>query len=256
MYLEICCDTLNSCVIAAKAGANRIELCSALSEGGLTSSYGLIQKVMQHEHINIPVHVLIRPRAGGFVYCKDEVEIMKADILKCIELNVNGIVIGALTSKNDIDYNIINELLKVARVAKLNVTFHRAFDFVSQPILELEKLHKLYIHTILTSGQYNNAIEGADNIIKFIVASRTFNSNERNIECNKPIDIMAGSGINVNNVKYLCDKISDLEFVHGSFRENIKIEKKSNTLTLSNTFEQKQASFKNYLKMYIYIKDI
>ncbi len=154
--LEICCGDIESVIAAAKGGADRVELCSALSEGGLTPSIGLIKAA-----VNIPgirVHVLIRPRNGDFLYNDTERDIMISDIEAARKAGAHGVVIGALTPDGDINIDTCSSLINAAD--GMDVTFHRAFDVCRNPEEALETIIKLGCTRILTSGQMPSAIEG------------------------------------------------------------------------------------------------
>ncbi|MFT5762234.1 MAG: copper homeostasis protein [Polaribacter sp.] len=184
MKLEICANSYQSAINAEKAGANRIELCSELAVGGITPSYGLLKKAV--EKLTIPIHVLIRPRSGDFTYTNDEFQVLKEDILLCKELGVTGIVSGVLTLNNTIDIERTKELVEISK--PMNFTFHRAFDWVINPIKELKKLEEIGVTRILTSGQQNSAEIGLQNLIELQKAT-------------SKITIMPGGGINKNNIK-------------------------------------------------------
>jgi copper homeostasis protein len=184
MKLEICANSYQSAINAEKAGANRIELCSELAVGGITPSYGLIKKVMVD--LKIPIHVLIRPRSGNFTFSEAEFEIMKENIQLCYDLGVTGIVSGVLHKDNTIDIERTEELLHLS--IPMNFTFHRAFDWVKNPVEEIKKLQEIGVDRILTSGQQNSAETGLNNLIEFQKAT-------------SKITIMPGGGINQNNIK-------------------------------------------------------
>ncbi|TXD47239.1 copper homeostasis protein CutC [Polaribacter sp. IC073] len=156
MKLEICANSYQSVINAEMGQADRIELCSELSVGGITPSYGLLKKVS--EEITIPVHVLIRPRSGNFYYTEDEFQLMKSNIKLCKELGFNGIVSGVLNTDNSIEMDRTSELIALAK--PLSFTFHRAFDCVSNPKKALEKLIDLKVDRILTSGLQAKAENG------------------------------------------------------------------------------------------------
>ncbi len=158
MILEICANSFESAKAAALAGANRIELCTELSVGGLTPSFGLIEKVKQE--LDIPAHVLIRPRSGNFTYSENEMDVMLRDIAVCIELGCSGIVTGALTGEQEID-TALTERLKLA-ATDLEFTFHRAFDWCSKPLVAFEQLKQLGVQRLLSSGQQSSAYEGIE----------------------------------------------------------------------------------------------
>ena len=208
MKLEICANSYQSAINAQNAGANRIELCSELSVGGITPSYGLLKKVS--EILTIPVNVLIRPRNGNFCYSEDEFDVMKKNIKLCKELDFNGIVSGVLKKDNSIDLERTKELIELAK--PLSFTFHRAFDCVSNPQESLEQLIDLKVDRILTSGLQEKAIEGIDLLKKL-----------NSIADNKII-ILPGSGINANNV--LIFKEAGFKEVHTSASKPMQQESK------------------------------
>ena len=183
MILEICANSYQSAVNANIAGAHRIELCSEISVGGTTPSYGLLKKVMAD--INIPVHVLIRPRSGNFTYSGKEFDIMKENIRLCKDLGCAGIVAGVLLEDNSIDLKRTSELIELSK--PMSFTFHRAFDIVSKPKEALLQLIALGVHRLLTSGQEEKAEDGMDLL-----------SELQKMAQNKLI-IMPGSGINPIN---------------------------------------------------------
>jgi copper homeostasis protein len=133
--LEIVVDSLLGVQIASEAGAQRVELCSSFVEGGITPSYGLISLAVQQK---ILVNVLVRPRAGDSVYSSFEVETILEDIYASKRLGANGVVIGALTSDFQLDLEVMKSLIVAAR--PLEITFHRAFDVVADPLATLEAL--------------------------------------------------------------------------------------------------------------------
>ncbi len=204
MIIEICANSFESAVAAQKAGADRIELCTELSVGGLTPSYGLIKKTM--EELSIPVHVLIRPRSANFTYSDHEIEIMKKNILLCKNLGCAGIVSGILQKNNDIDLIQTKQLIELA--APMEFTFHRAFDWVNHPLQEMKNLIDLGVTRILSSGQKNKAIDGIDLLQKL-----KNNSEEK-------IQIMPGGGIHKNNI--LSFKNIGFRMVHFSATDKIQ----------------------------------
>lgn len=155
--LEVCASNLASALAAEQAGADRIELCSALSVGGLTPSYGLTQHVFTTTLLQ--VMVLIRPREGDFVYTAREVQVMEQDILALRSL-CTGLVFGALTPRGDVDLPVMRRLMQAAQ--GLPVTFHRAFDRCRDPFAALEQIIGLGCRRILTSGQQPSAAQGID----------------------------------------------------------------------------------------------
>ena len=203
MILEICANSYQSAMNAEKAGAHRIELCSELAVGGITPSYGLIKRVMQD--ISIPVHVLIRPRSGNFTYSKEEFEIMKEDILLFRKLGVSGIVSGILADNNRvIDYGRTQELVAISD--QMSFTFHRAFDWVNQPVDAALALQKIGVDRILSSGQQTSAEKGISLMKKL--------KDEINIK------ILPGGGINAQNAHLF--KEAGFDEIHCSASKQIQ----------------------------------
>ena len=183
MVLEICANSYQSAINAEKAGAQRIELCSEISVGGITPSLGLLKKVMHSLHI--PVQVLIRPRSGDFHYSNAEFDIMKENILQCKDLGCAGIVSGVLHANNTIDIKRTRELIELSK--PMSFTFHRAFDVVPKPKESLVELIKMGVGRLLTSGQKEKAEDGIDLLIEL-----------QKLAKNK-LTILPGSGINSEN---------------------------------------------------------
>lgn len=184
MKIEICANSYQSAVNAEKAGADRIELCVELAVGGITPSHGLIEKVVQK--LSIPVFVLIRPRSGNFTYTSDEFDVMKKDVEFCKSIGCKGIVSGILKNDNTIDSIRTQELIALAK--PLSFTFHRAFDWVPEPLESLKQLIAIGVERILTSGQEITAIEGIELLKNALQLSKS------------NLMIMPGGGINAENV--------------------------------------------------------
>lgn len=180
--LEICAGDIDSIRAAAEGGADRIELCSALTEGGLTPSFGQLCAALESP---VPVNVLIRPRRGDFLYSPGEVEVMCRDIEEAVSLGANGVVIGALTAEGDIDLHALEAMRRAAGNA--HVTFHRAFDLCRDPETALRKIIEAGCDTLLTSGLKPDALSGATEIrcLKELAQGR--------------IAIMAGCGVTPAN---------------------------------------------------------
>ena len=156
MIVEVCANSMESALNAQHAGAQRIELCSELTLGGITPSYGLVKKVINA--MSIPVHVLIRPRSGDFFYSDTEFQTMLEDIAICESLGADGIVSGVLTPDLQVDWDRTKALKEAS--GSCSFTFHRAFDLVTNPLETFVKLQEMGINTLLTSGQANTAMEG------------------------------------------------------------------------------------------------
>lgn len=183
LLIEACVDTVPSAIAAQAGGADRVELCDNLSEGGTTPSHGTIG--MAVEHLTIPVFPLIRPRGGSFVYDDDEVEVMRRDVKHARWLGAHGVVVGALTADGAVDERAVRLLQDAAK--DIPVTFHRAFDVCRDPVAALEALIGLGVARVLTSGQRATAWEG-----------RTLIANLRR-QAEGRITVLAGGGIDESN---------------------------------------------------------
>ena len=183
MQVEVCAFSIESCLNAQQAGATRIELCGGLYEGGTTPSYGLIKRA--REVTTLQLYVMIRPRGGDFCYDDEEFLVMKQDIELAKELGADGVVFGLLLPTGEVDEVRTAELVALAK--PLQVTFHRAFDVAKEPFEALEAVIRTGAVRILTSGQENSALDGAELLTQLVkkAAGR--------------IDLMAGSGVNVMN---------------------------------------------------------
>ncbi len=210
MLIEVCTNSMLSAMEAAKGGGQRVELCQDLENGGTTPSAAFIQLAVEKLKPNgLEVFVLIRPRTGHFNYSELEFEVMKRDVIFCKENNVDGIVIGLLTPERKID--IVKTANLVALAQPMQVTFHRAFDYVTDPFEALEQIIALGIQRILTSGQQANALEGSTLIRQLIE------------KANDRIIIMPGSGINSDNIKNLT-KLTQAKEFHLSAKKRMKAE--------------------------------
>lgn len=154
--LEIAANSLASALAAQAAGAHRVELCCALGEGGLTPSYATI--ALARERLRIPLHVLVRPRGGDFLYDELELETMRADVEACVRLGCDGVVLGVLDADGDVATTACREL--VAAAGPLAVTFHRAFDLARDAQAALEAIVELGCARVLSSGQAAGAPAG------------------------------------------------------------------------------------------------
>lgn len=164
LVIEVCVDSVESALAAQAGGADRVELCDNLMEGGTTPSAGTIG--VARSQLSIGLHVLIRPRGGDFYYSDLEMEIMRLDITHAKALGVDGVVLGILTPDGRVDTVRTAELIALAR--PMRVTFHRAFDMVADPRQALEDVIDLGCERILTSGLEPSAWEGIDQIAALI----------------------------------------------------------------------------------------
>lgn len=157
VLVEAAVDSFAGALAAQAEGAHRIELCGPLHDGGTTPSAGLIARCS--DELLLSVHVLVRPRAGDFVYSEDEILIMEKDIAVAKELGADGVVIGALTREGEVDASVMSRLIAIA--SPMRVGFHRAFDHARDQDEALELLVSLQVDLILTSGGAKTAMDGA-----------------------------------------------------------------------------------------------
>lgn len=205
MKFEVCANGIESCLAAQKAGADRVELCADIPEGGTTPSYGEI-KVARKMLTTTRLHVIIRPRGGDFLYTPLEASRMVEDIELCKLLKVDGVVFGCLDKAGNVDVGLCQELM--SHCQGLSVTFHRAFDRCANPHEALEQIITLGFDRILTSGQQPKAIDGAALLKKL------------NEQAAGRIILLAGSGVNETNIARLHEMTGITEF-HFSAREPI-----------------------------------
>ena len=183
MVIEICCSSISSVKNAINYGANRIELCQDLRNDGITPSRRLLNSAIKIS--TKPINVLIRPRIGDFFYNSEEIKLIEYEIKQIKSLPINGIVIGILNRENDLPINVLKKLVQI--IKPLDLTFHRAFDIVNNPIKSMNKRIEIGFDRILTSGQSNTAEKG----LKMLL--------ELKEKANGKISIMPGGGINENN---------------------------------------------------------
>lgn len=221
--LEVCANSLASALAAQQGGAIRVELCENLSEAGTTPSFGQIAVARKLLHIKL--YVLIRPRAGDFLFDENEMDIILTDIENCGKIGCDGVVIGALLPDGSIDKVNTAKMMEVAHRYNMGVTFHRAFDICADYSQALEDIIELGCERILTSGGKTTAIEGAATIAHLVeqAAGR--------------IAIMAGSGINENNVTDLVHFTGVTE-VHTSakVRNTSRMQYHNDHIMLGNAF--------------------
>lgn len=188
--LEISANSLGSALAAQAGGADRVELCENLGDGGTTPSFGTI--ALARERLRIGLYVLIRPRAGDFLYDESEMAVMRADIETCVRLGCDGVVIGALDADGEVDIERCREL--IAAAGSLGVSFHRAFDTTRDQARALESVIGLGCERILTSGGANDAWSGAERIASLVeqAAGR--------------IALLAGAGVTPHNIAALAQR--------------------------------------------------
>lgn len=206
---EICANSVESCLAAQEGGADRVELCAGIPEGGTTPSYGEI-KLARKLLTKTKLHVIIRPRGGDFLYTPFELERMEEDIRICRELGVDGVVFGCLTEEGEIDREANRRLVELAR--PMSVTFHRAFDRTADPMKALEDIISLGCNRILTSGQQPKAIDGINLLAQLEKKLKEYPL--------PPIQLLAGSGVNEENIRQIFDATGIHEY-HFSARVNV-----------------------------------
>jgi copper homeostasis protein len=184
MICEICVDSVAGVRAAKAVGAQRVELCADLLEGGITPSLGMIRQARKVPGIDL--NVMIRPRGGDFLFNEDEFAAMRADIETAKAEGANGVVIGLLTAAAEIDVDRTRDLVALAR--PLSVTFHRAFDVAAEPFGALEALIELGVDRVLTSGQEPTVLEGLPLIVELMKRA------------GDRIVIMPGGGITARNI--------------------------------------------------------
>ena len=197
--LEIACFNLESAIIAQENGADRVELCANMKEGGTTPNFKITEKT--RKELSIDLNVIIRPRGGNFVYTDAEFEKMKVAIIAFKKLNVDGFVFGILDKDGNVNAAQNKELVVLAN--PIPCTFHRAFDLVNNVYQSLEIVIECGFTTILTSGQEKNVVEGIE-----VLAELVKRANNR-------IVIMPGGGLRSTNIGLLKEKTKAL-FYHSS----------------------------------------
>ncbi len=228
MFLEICVDSLESAIAAERGGADRVELCSNLLEGGTTPSAGLIRAV--RARIAIGLWVMIRPRGGDFFYSEAEIEIMRHDIEAALECGANGVVLGVLTANGEVDVRRTRHLVELA--TPMYVTFHRAIDKSRNLIDSVERVIETEADGILTSGGMQTAHEGADQIAAMVEAAEG------------QVRVMVCGGIRPGNVSEIVRK-TGADDVHSGLRSRVEspIAFRKESLSLSAFPDQEYARY-------------
>lgn len=187
MKCELCAYSVDACRVAARLGVNRVELCASPAEGGVTPSYATIERVTAIEGLD--VSVMIRPRGGDFLYSDDEFRTMLEDIAHARRAGATGVVFGVLTADGRVDVERTRELVKAAE--GMETTFHRAVDMAADYRQAIEDVIAAGCSRILTSGSYDKAIDGIENIAEAVAVAKG------------RIEIMAGSGVVAANAAQL-----------------------------------------------------
>lgn len=204
--LEVCVDSVESAINAVAGGADRLELCGDLIVGGVTPSMELYELV--RENVKVPIHVLLRPRFGDFLYDEDEIEIMVRQTKAFANAGADAVVIGCLTKDGRLDWNSMERLIKEAKNMKIHL--HRAFDMCCDLGQALEEAKSHNINTILTSGGYADALSGSE-ILRELQT------------CAGNVTIMAGAGISAGVIEEIYDRTGITTF-HMSGKKDVESE--------------------------------
>lgn len=210
MEFEACIESLEGAKLAAKYGADRLELCAALHEGGISPSSALVKQVLQG--VDLDVFTMIRPLAGGFQYSEEQIDLMALDIEEMASIGVKGVVFGVLNERSELDLQANKRLVDLTHKYNMIPICHRAFDFTPEPLTALEQLIDLGFYRLLTSGQQAKAIDGLELIM------------ELKEKAKGRIEIMAGSGVAPENMSVFSK--SDIDAVHftvGSFESDVPL---------------------------------
>jgi len=197
--IEVCATGIETAFAAERSGAGRVELCRDIENGGTTPSHAIIKYCVNN--LKLKTNVLLRPRAGNFVYSDAEFGIIKNDVSYCKNLGVNAVVVGFLHDDFTVDIEKTTEIVNLAK--PMEVTFHRAFDICVDWEVALEQIIQCGCTRILTSGQKSTAIEGAETLKKIVQ------------QAGNRVIILAGSGITMENYKQLVE-ITGVKEVHGT----------------------------------------
>ena len=201
MKIEVCINRLEDLVAVQSFNVDRIELCVELGCGGLTPSYGFVEKAL--ELSRLPIHVLVRPRSGHFVYSKEEFDCILRDCLQFQSMGVAGIVTGVLDNEMNLPLQLLRDLRD--KLANITLVFHRAFDEVNAPKRALMQLMNIGFDGILTSGQHTNALAGIETLTDW------------QTQLNEQMFILPGGGINMNNCNLF--KTSTFDWIHLSAKK-------------------------------------
>jgi len=218
MVLEICVDSVESARAAQSGGAQRVELCSSLIEGGVTPSSGLIGAV--RECLSIPMVTIVRPRGGDFFYSDEEFAVIKKDIVAARSLGADGVALGVLLRDGRVDVERTRELVELAR--PMEVTFHRAIDWAPEMEEALEQVIEAGADRILTSGGAQTAMLGIQRIARIVARA------------DGRIGVMVCGTVRQENIAEIARKTNAIEF-HASLRKPMSspVSYRNETLSLS-----------------------
>jgi len=208
VILEICVDSLASARAAIAGGADRLELCSALLAGGLTPYTELLRQIRRES--DIPIRCLMRPRPGDFLYAREEIALMAAQIRELKATGADGFVIGCLTPEGDLDEEAMAPLLDAC--GNSGITLHRCIDVSRNPIETYRKAAELGIDTVLTSGAAANCTAGTDTIARLLELRDAENGPE----------VLIGAGVNASVIRKLRERFPGARAFHMSGKTELE----------------------------------
>jgi copper homeostasis protein len=226
IVFELCAESIDACLAAQQGGASRIELCSALSEGGLTPSHGLIREAVRSS--GLPIHVLLRPRGGDFMYTNAEFNVMCEDLKHLRLLGARGAVLGVLRVDGTVDIERTHELVEMA--GPLEVTFNRAFDHTASLDQALEDVIASGCRRVLTSGGERDVVSGGKSLARLIekAAGR--------------IEIAVGGGLRLRNAAAVA-RTTGAQHFHGSIRRIVAVPTRSDGRDVPDAGSSTQSRF-------------
>jgi len=205
--LEVCADSVAAAVAAEEGGADRVELCDSLLEGGTTPSVGKL--LCCRRAVSLPVHVMLRPRGGDFLYSPAEIDVIEADLHALKAAGADGVVVGLLRADGRVDEARLRRLVKLA--APLPLTFHRAIDVTPDLVEALHACARCGVARVLTSGGQPCAAQGAATVRQIV---------ETVAAAGYPIVVAAGGGVNILNAAALL-RDTGADELHGSARQAV-----------------------------------
>jgi copper homeostasis protein len=233
---ELCAETIDACLVAKQGGAHRIELCTGLSEGGMTPSHGLMQTAIDRS--GLPVHILLRPRGGDFVYTKSELDVMREDIHHAKQLGAAGVVLGLLRPDGSVDVEGTRELAQLALPMK--ATFHRAFDVTPSLPRALEDVIATGCDRILSSGGQCDVLTGAETLAKLVV------------QAGHRIAVAIGGGLHLEDAASLARMTGAVHF-HGSLRRRLNARTSNEDVDQSARFGAHDVVFAEDIRSMIHL---
>ncbi|KAL4428335.1 hypothetical protein ABPG75_002424 [Micractinium tetrahymenae] len=207
MIVEVCVDSLESALATEQGGADRVELCSSLGEGGLTPSHGLVSAVCR-SLTQCRVHVLIRSRPGDFLYSPQELQVMRADVLHAASCGAHGVVLGMLTPAGEVDADALRPFVELCSALGLDLTFHRAFDLVKDQQKALDDLVACRVRRVLSSGGQQTVMEGLQQLAALVAQGSS------------RISVMPGGGVDADNAATVA-RVTGCSEVHGTFKRSV-----------------------------------